>query len=65
MPKFKVKKVNRFVYEGKRYKPGDIVELPERFTGLDFLEPVKERSTAKPLEKPEKPKPLEKMRKKG
>lgn len=50
MPKFKIKKVSRFGYEGRDYFPGDIVELPKRFEGLDFLEPVKE-----PKKKPKKP----------
>lgn len=52
--KFKVKKVSVFGYQGKDYHPGDVVELPERFAGLDFLEPIKEEPKESP--KPEKPK---------
>jgi len=44
--KFRVKKVNRFVHEGRTYRPGDIINLPESMLGMDFLEPVE----------PEKPK---------
>jgi len=42
MPKFRVRKVSIFGYEGKDYLPGDIVELPESYVGRDFLEPVEE-----------------------
>jgi len=50
MPKFRIKKVSIFGYGDKDYKPGDIVELPDSFAGLDFLEPVQEEP-----EKREKP----------
>lgn len=50
MPKFKIKKVSIFGYRDKDYKPGDVVELPESYAGLDFLEQVEEE-----LEKPQKP----------
>ena len=43
MPKFRIKKVQSFRHGGKRYFPGDIVELPERFATLDFTEPVEEK----------------------
>ena len=56
--KCKVVKVAVFGYEGKDYKPGDIIEVPKRFATLDFLEPVKEE----PKEEP-KPKKSEKPRK--
>lgn len=52
--KCKVVKVAVFGYQGKDYKPGDIVEVPKRFATLDFLEPLKEESAEQP--KPEKPK---------
>jgi len=42
MPKFRVRKVSVFGYEGKDYLPGDIVELPESYAGRDFLEPIEE-----------------------
>ena len=42
MPKFRIKKVESFSKDGKRYKPGDIVELPEEYASLDFTEPVVE-----------------------
>jgi len=42
MPKFRIRKVSVFGYQGKDYKPGDIVELPETYAGRDFLEPVDE-----------------------
>jgi hypothetical protein len=52
MPKFRVRKVSVFGYEGKDYKPGDIVELPESYAGRDFLEPVEEpKEPEKPVEK--------------
>lgn len=40
MPKYKVlPKVNSFLYDGKRYLPGDIVELPKRIGDRkDWLE---------------------------
>jgi len=44
--KCKVVKVAVFGFQGKD-KPGDIVEVPKRFTTLDFLELIPE---------PEKPK---------
>jgi len=53
MSKFKIKKVSRFRYKGKDYHPGDIVELPESYAGLDFLEPVeppKQKKSEKPRE---------------
>lgn len=60
MSKFKIKKVSRFRYKGKDYHPGDIVELPKRFEGLDFLEPVKEEP--KKLVEPQKSEKSEKPR---
>jgi len=55
MPKFKVRKVSVFGYQGKDYAPGDIVELPETYAGLDFLEPVEEpKESEKIAEKPKK-----------
>ena len=42
MPKFKVRKVSVFGYQNKDYAPGDIVELPETYAGLDFLEPIED-----------------------
>lgn len=55
--KCKVVKVAVFGYQGKDYKPGDIVEVPKRFATLDFLEPVKEEPKTEQTteEKPEKP----------
>ena len=60
--KCKVVKVAVFGYQGKDYKPGDIVEVPKRFATLDFLEPVKEKpeklepkTEQTTEEKPEKP----------
>ncbi len=38
--KFRIKKVNRFTYEGKSYHPGDVVDLPDSYFGMDFVEPV-------------------------
>lgn len=58
MSKFKIRKVSRFRYKGKDYVPGDIVELPKRFEGLDFLERVKQepKKLVEPKsEKSEKP----------
>lgn len=52
--KCKVVKVAVFGYEGKDYKPGDIIEVPKRFATLDFLEPVKEEPKPKKSEKPRK-----------
>jgi len=52
MPRFRVRKVSVFGYQGKDYLPGDIVELPESYTGRDFLEPVEEpKEPEKPIEK--------------
>jgi len=53
MPKYRIKKVESFSKDGKRYKPGDIVELPERYASLDFAEPVVEetKEEAKPQKK--------------
>jgi hypothetical protein len=50
MPKFRVRKVSVFGYQNKDYAPGDIVELPESYSGLDFLEPIVEepKETEKP-----------------
>lgn len=42
MPKFRVRKVSVFGYQGKDYKLGDVVELPETYVGLDFLESVED-----------------------
>jgi len=39
--KFKIlPKVDGFMHEGVRYKPGDTVELPARYRGLNWLEPL-------------------------
>lgn len=59
MPKYKVlPKVNSFLYEGTRYLPGDIVELPKRIGDRkDWLErftpPKTDRKgkSAKPISK--------------
>ena len=51
-------KVSSFLHNGKRYFPGDIVDLPRRYAKLNWLEPVKkERSkpAAKPKSKPTPP----------
>ena len=50
MPKHRIKKVESFSKDGKRYKPGDIVELPERYASLDFTEPVVEKKEEKKTE---------------
>ena len=52
MPKFTVCKVSVFGYQNKDYVPGDIVELPESYAGLEFLESVVEEP--KEPEKPER-----------
>jgi len=56
MPRFRVRKVSVFGYEGKDYLPGDIVELPESYAGRDFLEPVEEQKEQEKLaeKKPKK-----------
>jgi len=49
--KFKITdKVSSFLHDGKRYVPGDIVDLPSRYASLDWLEPAKK---PKPAAKPE------------
>lgn len=53
--KCKVVKVTVFAYKGKNYKPGDVVEVPKRFSTLDFLQPVKEESKSSEEKKSEKP----------
>lgn len=54
MPKFRIKKVQSFSKDGKQYKPGDIVELPERYASLDFTEPVVEKKKKPEAKKPAK-----------
>jgi len=45
MPKFKIlPKVDGF----GQHKPGDIVELPERYRGINWLEPVDKPAEEKP-----------------
>lgn len=39
------------MHRDKDYKPGDIMELPETYTGLDFLEPVEEPKEQRKLQK--------------
>ena len=58
--KCRVVKVTVFAYKGKNYKPGDIVEVPKRFSTLDFLQPVKEEPKSSKEEKSEKPEEPEK-----
>ena len=48
MPKFRLTdKVSSFLQDGKRYYPGDVVELPTRYGTFNWVEPLK------------KPKPVE------
>ena len=45
-------KVSSFLHEGKRYFPGDVVDLPPRYASLNWLEPVKKpKAAAKPKPK--------------
>ena len=54
--KFRItEKVSSFLHEGKRYSPGDIVDLRPRYRSLNWLEPVKKSKPAA-KQKPE-PKP--------
>jgi hypothetical protein len=75
MTKYKVVKVSVFSYKGKTYTLGDTVKLSQedakRLTPSDFLEPLEEKKTTltsaktEQSEEPEKPKQLEKARKKS
>jgi len=59
LPKYRIVKVSSFRHKGKRYFPGDIVELPKRFATLDFTEAVVEKKKEPVVEKktePTKPK---------
>ncbi len=51
--KFRIKKVNRFTYGGKSYVPGDIVDLPDSYLGMDFTELVDAPKSTTPLPEPE------------
>lgn len=51
MPKFRVTdKVTSFLHKGKRYFPGDVVELPSRYGTLNWLEPLKKPKPVKAKE---------------
>jgi len=56
LPKFRIKKVESFSKDGKTYKPGDVVELPERYASLDFTEPVVEEKKEPVVEEKEQKK---------
>jgi len=51
LPKFRIVKVESFSKDGKRYFPGEIVELPEEYASFDFTEPVVEEKTKEAKEK--------------
>jgi len=55
LPKYRIVKVSSFRHKGKRYFPGDIVELPKRFATLDFTEPVLEKKQEPVVEKKKAP----------